>query len=1088
MDAFGPTLAYYCGRQGITLKELAKDMQVCRNTLTNWKAKGRPPSQDIAARLAKLLNLNEEETDEFLASAGYAPKYHAKKIETASSHSVLDAKLLSEFEKKYRRQISKRHGWIVPPDFNQPRKVPIDQLYVAPQFMRRKGEKEVLTLPALLSHSQRVVILGNPGAGKSTFAFKLCYSLATHPSQLPLMGRQDFVPILVVLREYGAKKHSHDYSILQFIKTKVQADYQIEPPPGAIEALLQGERAVVIFDGLDELLDTSSRQEISRDVESFCHLYPALPVYITSREVGYEQAPLDETNFEIFHLNPFNEMQVQEYITKWFNINTDLIPEEKKMKIEAFLKESYIVPDLRSNPLMLALMCNIYRGENYIPRNRPEVYEKCATMLFERWDKSRGIHVTLPLDWHISPMMKYLAHWIYTSKGLREGVTERRLIAKATEYLRGRRFEDRDEAEYAALQFIDFCCKGRAWVFTDSGTTKEGERLYQFTHPTFLEFFTAAYLERTCETLEKLLDNLLPKISHREWDNVAQLAFQLRSKNSEDAGDRLLTALIKQANEVVQSRNKNSKLRPGKVSRLSRRNEATPFRNKNSQDKLDSGDGILPSTLEWNILSFAARCLEFIVPSPKITRNITKACIDYVLTCGLEAALERNKLGNESERQTSRQPIEIIGSLLCATTENRAVIADCFERELTERVTNSNDSEALLALEVGLLLNLSINRRVPKDVEDFWQKVSDRILNACSKYIEKLLSKSVQLCHMVLHQRKGLIGDLIKWHGVESLFLKYPFTLFPSVYSKPLAEILVKSVMQSEKQNRLIDQLKDLGRILLHYPPPWIKAKLLSQKSFMPRLLKESELLSQIETLDLDPDALFGAFIVLATFFESSSLLNKLDIEAIKSSKHPLIELMRVIFIARLEKHSPEMYELQWIDNNFTDEQKQYIWKWSLGEINFIVKEQADFNEEPVLVKGPSSSVKKILIVDDDPTIADLLREALADAGYEAYMTTQSLRALDAIRQISPSLLLLDMMMQYLDGRDIMRLINTFDDLQQFPILIVTAYLDLKLEKMEWYIDASKHPVRVIYKPFDLDRLLDIVKEMLQDDPVPNVI
>ena len=201
------------------------------------------------------------------------------------------------------------------------------------------------------------------------------------------------------------------------------------PVINTFEYLLRNGRTVVIFDGLDELLDTNRRQEISKDVESFCTLYPSVPIVVTSREVGYEQAPLDERSFEVFRLEPFDNEQVQEYVTKWFASDEDLTPEQKEQKAESFLEESSNVQDLRSNPLMLALMCNIYRGENYIPRNRPEVYEKCATMLFDRWDKSRGLYVTLPVDWHISPMMKYLAYWIYTGKELREGVTESHKVA-----------------------------------------------------------------------------------------------------------------------------------------------------------------------------------------------------------------------------------------------------------------------------------------------------------------------------------------------------------------------------------------------------------------------------------------------------------------------------------------------------------------------------------------------------------------------------------------------------------------------------------------------------------------------------------
>src|SRR5205823_13729081 len=114
-------------------------------------------------------------------------------------------------------------------------------------------------------------------------------------------------------------KKIRNCSILQFIESKANANYQVEPPPNAFRYMLLNGRAIVIFDGLDELLDTSYRLEISSDVESFCNLYPSVPVLVTSREVGYEQAPLDEERFEVFHLAPFDNEQVHEYINKWFD-------------------------------------------------------------------------------------------------------------------------------------------------------------------------------------------------------------------------------------------------------------------------------------------------------------------------------------------------------------------------------------------------------------------------------------------------------------------------------------------------------------------------------------------------------------------------------------------------------------------------------------------------------------------------------------------------------------------------------------------------------------------------------------------------
>src|SRR5450432_3416470 len=96
---------------------------------------------------------------------------------------------------------------------------------------------------------------------------------------------------------------------------------------------------------------------------------------------------------------------------------------------------------------------------------------------------------------------------------------------------------------------------------------------------------------------------------------------------------------------------------------------------------------------------------------------------------------------------------------------------------------------------------------------------------------------------------------------------------------------------------------------------------------------------------------------------------------------------------------------------------------------------------------------KKILIMDDDPTIADLLTEALADEGYETYMSTQSLRFYDAIREHQPDLVLLDLMMPYLDGRDELKLMAMAVD-RQIPVIVVTAFLNAGNEEQEFQKQA----------------------------------
>ncbi|GAC1454383.1 MAG: hypothetical protein PVS3B3_29720 [Ktedonobacteraceae bacterium] len=113
--------------------------------------------------------------------------------------------------------------------------------------------------------------------------------------------------------------------------------------------------------------------------------------------------------------------------------------------------------------------------------------------------------------------------------------------------------------------------------------------------------------------------------------------------------------------------------------------------------------------------------------------------------------------------------------------------------------------------------------------------------------------------------------------------------------------------------------------------------------------------------------------------------------------------------------------------------------------------------------------------MDDDPTIADLLKEALGDEGYETYMTTQSLRFYDAVREHDPDLILLDIMMPYLDGRDELKLMGmdmAAGRLRRIPVILVTAFLDAYKEEAEF---REAGVVQIVYKPFDLDKLVTLV-------------
>lgn len=196
---------------------------------------------------------------------------------------------IHQFEHKYRAQLAERHGYIVPPHFDVARKIPMKDICVPPRLAlvtrNRSDQGEPVKFATFLAGLYRAVVLANPGGGKSTLASRICHDLAAD-HRVRILGGRQLTAALIILRDYGAAKKEHACSFVQFIELVANSHYQIPPPKGAVEYMLLNGRLMVIFDGLDELIDTRHRQEISADIESFCNLYPSVPILVTSREVG----------------------------------------------------------------------------------------------------------------------------------------------------------------------------------------------------------------------------------------------------------------------------------------------------------------------------------------------------------------------------------------------------------------------------------------------------------------------------------------------------------------------------------------------------------------------------------------------------------------------------------------------------------------------------------------------------------------------------------------------------------------------------------------------------------------------------------
>jgi two-component system phosphate regulon response regulator PhoB len=110
------------------------------------------------------------------------------------------------------------------------------------------------------------------------------------------------------------------------------------------------------------------------------------------------------------------------------------------------------------------------------------------------------------------------------------------------------------------------------------------------------------------------------------------------------------------------------------------------------------------------------------------------------------------------------------------------------------------------------------------------------------------------------------------------------------------------------------------------------------------------------------------------------------------------------------------------------------------------------------------SAMSKILIVEDDPDIRELLRFNLEKAGYTLFLAEDGEKAIALTRKHSPEIILLDLMLPGVDGLEVCRTLKKDPELQHIPIIMVTA----KGEELDRVVGLELGADDYVVKPFSL--------------------
>ncbi|MEW1847917.1 NACHT domain-containing protein [Nonomuraea angiospora] len=247
---------------------------------------------------------------------------------------------------------------------------------------QEEKEAEPLTPEEALAKFRRLVVLGDPGAGKTTM---LRY-LALQAARGQLSGKA-CLPIFVELRRFVRMEVP---DVLAYVD-RAWADRYGEPEAATLadHVLTTGE-GVLLLDGLDEVLGGESRdvadqvyQKVTQEIDRLAARYPNARIVVTCRRAGWRgQLPA----FRTLEVLDFDDEQIKKFITHWFE--SDPLRADS---LSAALARSNRIHTLSSNPLLLSLIAIVYESDLELPERRSELYKRTISVLLTEWDAHRDI-------------------------------------------------------------------------------------------------------------------------------------------------------------------------------------------------------------------------------------------------------------------------------------------------------------------------------------------------------------------------------------------------------------------------------------------------------------------------------------------------------------------------------------------------------------------------------------------------------------------------------------------------------------------------------------------------------------------------